>query len=392
MYYAQKVSTLARIGCSMMRVVLYICVVFLCISSNTILCFGKEVVVAVDKNFAPFSYVDAQGAVSGFDVDLLQKIFENNTYALQFKPLPWEEIQAALSGGYVTMATNFIQRETTKELFLFSAMPYYKAHFSIFSKKNHNTVPFSMLRGKAIGVKKHSFAEQILLQYNDMQLQQFENDMEGLRALSDGTVPFYFGLDNVVQWNLKKGVFAGIFKNGAPLYVRPVYFAFNKSNKDVVDFVNARLIKLVRDGTYHRIYGKWFSYAVSAKQQEALIQAAQSIATRSIIRSTKEHIGAAVLSVQGNIYTGITYEYTKNIGIDSVLSAVAEAIKAEDNNISAVVVCNAQGKLMHPSIRALQLLASFNESILVIMQDAKGKRVSRTVGEVLSVSGYKRSI
>ena len=376
----------------MVRTLLYLCMIFFLVSTDTKFCFGKEIVIAFDRNFAPFSYVDAQGSVRGFDVDLLQKIFEQSTYTLQFKPLPWEEVQPALAGGHVTMATNFIQRETTKELFLFSTMPYYRAHFSVFSKKNLNTVSFSMLHGKPIGVKKHSFAEQILLQYKDMQLQPFVSDMEGLRALSDENIPFYFGLDNVVQWNLKKGVFAGIFRNGAPLYVRPVYFAFNKNNKDVVEFVNARLIKLLRNGTYHRIYGKWFSYAISTKQQESLIQAAQSIATKSITHSSKEPIGAAVLSVQGNIYTGITYEYTKDAGIDGVLNSVAEAIKAEDANISAVVVCDDQGKLMHPSARALQLLASFNESIIVIMQDAKGRRVLRTAGELLSVSGYKRSI
>jgi cytidine deaminase len=93
-------------------------------------------------------------------------------------------------------------------------------------------------------------------------------------------------------------------------------------------------------------------------------------------------VAAALVTVAGNLYTGICIDTACSLGFCAEHSAVAEMLKARESHIVAVVAVTSGGRIVPPCGRCRELLRQvnpLNDSTRVVL----GEGVTTTLAEML---------
>lgn len=61
----------------------------------------KKVVVGTNAEYAPFDYLDSDGNLTGFDIDLLEAVAEETDLELVWRDLPFDSLLGAMEAGDV---------------------------------------------------------------------------------------------------------------------------------------------------------------------------------------------------------------------------------------------------------------------------------------------------
>lgn len=348
--------------------------------------YSQEVLVGFDRDFAPFSFEDSRGEPTGFDIELLKAIFYKTQYVPTFKPMTWEIVQIQLSEGKIHIAPGFIKSPKTKVLFAFADKPYYSATFRMFTKVKDRVPNITWLRGKFIGVKQFSFAEELLMKLQDMRSKTYPTDMDALRALYDEQVSGYIGMYSVARWYSQLAMFEGLLAVGPPVAVEEMFFAATVNKKELIQTVSSRLAHIRRSGEYDRIYRKWFVQEITQEQQNDIREQAKEVANFALAQYSKKPLGCALLTQSGKVYTGVAVESAEaRDSISAIKSALSVAAKSTDTEIRAVAMSSPEGVLVEPSESDLRLLKAYNQGILVLVPTASGKEWDiKTVGQLLT--------
>jgi cytidine deaminase len=72
-------------------------------------------------------------------------------------------------------------------------------------------------------------------------------------------------------------------------------------------------------------------------------------------------VGAAVLTKDGNIHTGVCIDTACSLGFCAEHAAIAEMLKHRESRIEMVVAVTDKGKIIPPCGRCRELLAQINE-------------------------------
>jgi cytidine deaminase len=96
---------------------------------------------------------------------------------------------------------------------------------------------------------------------------------------------------------------------------------------------------------------------------EATKKARQVVATRQArYWQLMGYVGAALVTDQGNVYTGINISLICGIGFCAEHSAVAEMIKNGETKISKIVAVTAEGNVLPPCGRCREMIYQIDES------------------------------
>jgi cytidine deaminase len=90
-----------------------------------------------------------------------------------------------------------------------------------------------------------------------------------------------------------------------------------------------------------------------------LIEAAKAVCGAFRLREdfSAGSVGAAILTAQGNIYTGICIDLACGLGFCAEVAAVAEMLKARETHVLAVVAVSTTGVLSAPCGRCRETIA-----------------------------------
>jgi cytidine deaminase len=83
-------------------------------------------------------------------------------------------------------------------------------------------------------------------------------------------------------------------------------------------------------------------------------------------------VGAAILTAQGNIYTGICIDLACGLGFCAEVAAVADMLKARERHVLAVVAVSDRGVLVAPCERCRETIAQVDKQNLectVLLRD-----------------------
>lgn len=99
------------------------------------------------------------------------------------------------------------------------------------------------------------------------------------------------------------------------------------------------------------------------KDFEKLVIEAKNIAHKNKLNDYVKygHVGAAIMSENGNIYTGIAITCTCQIGFCAEHSAISEMLKNNENRIVKIVACNDNGVIIPPCGRCREFIRMINE-------------------------------
>lgn len=229
------------------------------------LCFSsiaKVVIFGTEATYAPFEYYNEYNQLIGFDIDIAKRICEINQLNCKFRNQSFDSLIPSLKTRRIDAAIAGIDITPMRSKQVLFSDSYYQNSAKFFAKKNvFKTI--DNLNNKRIGVQNGTTHQKYLMEnYPDMEIVSYDSYQNAILDLRSDRIDAIFSDAAVSE------VWLSLYKNltiiGQPVS-DPDYFglglaiAVRKGNADLVDKFNKALKEMRNDGSYQKIYNKWFA-------------------------------------------------------------------------------------------------------------------------------------
>ncbi len=207
----------------------------------------------------PFEFINQNGETVGFTVDLMKAIMEDLDYSYNLELVPWYQVRLGIESGVIDLAT-FVFLDSIRNDFMDIGPSFGEVTSGIFSQKNSNIKNLSDLENKIVAVHRGDIMHELILtnQWSD-NLIVVDHPLESLKLVELGKADValmntYSGLYYIKEHNIENIVY---HKTNLP----PLKFSFATQidNPELLWAISSSLYRLKIDGTYDKIYNKWFS-------------------------------------------------------------------------------------------------------------------------------------
>jgi cytidine deaminase len=132
---------------------------------------------------------------------------------------------------------------------------------------------------------------------------------------------------------------------------------------------------------------------LAPNQVEQLLQAAQWASEKAYAPFSKFHVGAAILTADGQVFTGCnvensSYGLTNCAERTAIFSAVAEGAVTVEHDLVAVAVVNKDGVACSPCGACRQVIYEFGPQAIIIFR-AKDGEITQMQTEDLLPEGFR---
>ena len=132
-----------------------------------------------------------------------------------------------------------------------------------------------------------------------------------------------------------------------------------------------------------------------SKNDLTLIKAAKEVIkkARKAKREGIADVGSALITEQGNIYTGVSIVYDCGIGFCAEHSAIASMITNGENRIKTIAALDCKGRILPPCGRCREFIYQTNEDNLdtdVIIGENKKVKLISLLPEIWQEKYFKK--
>ncbi|WP_461207084.1 ABC transporter substrate-binding protein [Clostridium sp. DL1XJH146] len=225
----------------------------------------KEMTFAMTGAYPPFNFIDENGDLTGFDIDIANAIAKE--IGVKSKPITttWDGIIAGLTGKKFDMIIGSMSITEERQKQVNFTTPYYYDGAQFFAIKGSGLNSIEDLQDGKVGVVTGTTFHDALNEMDNIkEILQFESDVDNIMAAeqgrSDGLVTGKFvGLQAPEKYDVD------LEPVGQLLYAEEIGIAIRKDDTKLLEEVNAALAKIVEDGTYEEISNKWFGVNILEK-------------------------------------------------------------------------------------------------------------------------------
>ena len=224
------------------------------------LVFGGALTVCTDMPYAPFEY-EEKGKPTGFDIDLVRKVADDLEAELDVVDVSFDDITSgtSLNNDVCDVAISAMTITGERARVLDFSSPYFDAKQALITPKGSGLDQISELAGQRVGVQKDTTGETYLSDFapETTQVTTYD-DAAGLQAalaageldaaMLDNTVPGQFVSDNP-RLKLSREFDTG----------EQYGMAVKKDgNIPLLRHINSTIADLREEGTYNKIFNKYF--------------------------------------------------------------------------------------------------------------------------------------
>ncbi|SMP61811.1 EAL domain-containing protein [Anoxynatronum buryatiense] len=211
-----------------------------------------------DDTYPPYSYASGAG-LDGFDVELLEYIMAGTDYHLQVQGMNWINVLEHIESGRADVISSLAKTEARSEVMLFSN-PIAGVTNGFFGTAELSGFSMELLADYRIGVGQ-SYSDEVLLKerLGVEPHQVYRNLNVAVQALLAGQIDLIFAEEQALRHFLIQNRLQGrVVAHATDLYPRDYHFGISKERPELVSLINERLATLQANGTYERIYQKYF--------------------------------------------------------------------------------------------------------------------------------------
>lgn len=220
-----------------------------------------KLVAGVKTDFPPFGTIDASGKNVGFDVDVAHRfakaLFNDDNQVELVAVTSGNRIPFLQSGKIDIIIATVTITDERRQVVEFSE-PYFISGSLILVPKASTVKSLDDLGGKTVAVVQGAIqdkdVEQLQPKANRL---KFGKVSEAVLAVTGGRADAYVH-DDIVVLSLAKE-HADLKAVGKPFVPRPYGIAVRKGDTEFINWVNAELRKMHADGTYDRLWKKYFA-------------------------------------------------------------------------------------------------------------------------------------
>lgn len=221
-------------------------------------------VIAVDPSLAPYTMVDADGELQGYDVDVVSTILERMGLRYSFTVASWPHVMADVKVGRAQLALSMSISQERQRVYRFTN-PYNSYEFVIFAHRDTTNIGgetsdelLRSLEGKSIGLLSQSIEGRTLRAARDIHLIEMPSVLQCFERLAAKEVEACSASRQTGLYYVRDRQFP-VVQVGAPFDVQPYATAVTpKFDGNFVAQYNAVLAQMRVDGTLAKLNDKWF--------------------------------------------------------------------------------------------------------------------------------------
>ncbi|MFJ4141908.1 cystine ABC transporter substrate-binding protein [Pseudomonas sp. NPDC089734] len=221
--------------------------------------------VGLEGTYPPFSFVDENGKLTGFEVELSEALAKELGVKAKVQPTKWDGILAALESKRLDVVINQVTiSEERKKKYDFSQPYTISGLQALTQKKNENTIKTAQdLTGKKVGVGLGTNYEQwVKANVPGAIVKTYDDDPTKFQDLRVGRIDAIL-VDRLAALEMVNKTKNALAAAGAPFSRQESGIALRKGEPELLDALNKALDKLRADGTLARLSQKYFSADVT---------------------------------------------------------------------------------------------------------------------------------
>ncbi|OUM88659.1 MAG: cysteine ABC transporter substrate-binding protein [Bacillus thermozeamaize] len=227
-----------------------------------------KMTVGIMGTYPPYNFLNEKKEMDGFDADIAKEVAKRLGVEVEFVPQEWSGMIAGLKQGKfdVVISQMTITDERKKEMDF--SEPYIKNSVRIIVQEGRNDIQsLKDFKGKKIGVGLGTNDEtylrtKVLPEYGPFEIMTYNDVITSLMDLNagriDATINNMYAIKPLVEKNGLK-----IKAVGEPVKSDYAGIAMRKGNPELQKAINEALASMKEDGTYEKIFKKWFGEAPS---------------------------------------------------------------------------------------------------------------------------------
>lgn len=218
--------------------------------------------IGADYAYYPYEFVNEVHEPDGFDIDIIKAIGRELNMKLEIKAGNWFNIKKDLEEGKLDLIAGMYYLPDRAEKVNFS-MPYIIITHSIFVKEGDYWQSLKDVKDQSnlkVVVENSSILHKYLTTagISTNRILPVENQLDALKILTETPNTCALLPDLQGKYIAYKNGFDNIVTVGLPILPREYSIAVNKSDTLLLSKINDAITKINKNGTYEKIYYKWF--------------------------------------------------------------------------------------------------------------------------------------
>jgi polar amino acid transport system substrate-binding protein len=236
---------------------------------------GEKLTVGSDIPYPPFEQKSPEGGYTGFDVELMEAIgkeigrepeFIDSSFETIFRDVAQGKFDAVMSAATIT---------PEREKVVAFSNPYYLSEQAILVKEGSPIKGLADLKGKVVAAQQGTTGLELGKEKAEAaELRPFPEGPDADNALKAGTVEAVIIDAPVAKQQAEE---LGGIEIVEKVPTDETYgIAVSKENTELVEQLNEGLKKAIEDGSYAKVYEKWFKEAPPLEGLEKAIEEAEA--------------------------------------------------------------------------------------------------------------------
>jgi polar amino acid transport system substrate-binding protein len=217
---------------------------------------GEALVVGSDIPYPPFEQGKA-GSYTGFDIELIEAIAEKIGRTAEVQDTSFETIFRDVSQGKFDAAISAATITEEREKAVDFSNPYYLSEQAVLVTEGSEIKSLEDLEGKTVGVQQGTTGQELAKEKaNASEVRPYPEGPDAVNALKAGTVEAVVIDAPVAQNAVEK---SGGVEIAEKVPTEEEYgIAVAQGETELLEEINKGLKEVQEDGTYTKIYKKWF--------------------------------------------------------------------------------------------------------------------------------------
>jgi ABC-type amino acid transport substrate-binding protein len=217
---------------------------------------GEALTVGSDIPYPPFEQ-GKPANYTGFDIELMEAIAEKMGRTAEFQDTSFETIFRDVGQGKFEAVISAATITPEREKAVAFSDPYYLSEQAILVKEGSDITGLSDLEGKTVGAQQGTTGLELGKEKaNAGELRPYPEGPDAVNALKSGTVEAVIIDAPVAQNAVEK---SGGVEIAEKVPTEETYgIAVAKDSTELLEEINGGLEEVISDGTYTKIYEKWF--------------------------------------------------------------------------------------------------------------------------------------
>ncbi|OHW61355.1 sensor protein ZraS [Andreesenia angusta] len=247
----------------MKKIVIFVFIAFV-LSFNTVYSEPLSLKIGGDLYYPPYEYLDENGVYKGFNVDITNAISLELGIDISLEPLEWNIAMEKLRNGELDALQGALQSESRMEYLDFSEEFLENSQVIFVRSDNQFIKELDDLNGLDVAIQEDDIAYESVSLIEGISLHKFKSQNEGIEALLDGKVEAFVGDRLTGLYFIQKNKYFDKIKiSGEVMKTSPYAFAVSKGDEETLKLINRGISKIKSNGTYHKIYKKWFGEEIA---------------------------------------------------------------------------------------------------------------------------------